>query len=134
MDGVGATSIKRFLGNGKALVEARGGFRPNAAGSITIFRGPLAGYFTVAYSATGIYTVTMTSQGWKFPPAKLPLIRGHASVVDITNTNRFTVYAQGGFVNSTRSFILKAWQDTAAFQVPSDPLNWIDFIIEGEIS
>jgi hypothetical protein len=134
MDGVGGTSIKRFLGNGRSLVEARGGFRPNAAGAITVTRGPLAGMFTVAYSATGIYTVTMTATGWKFPPTKLPLIRAHGSMVDITNTNRFTVYAQGGFVNSSRSFILKAWQDTAAFAVPSDPLNWIDFFIEGEVA
>lgn len=134
MDGIGGTTVKRFLGNGRQLIEARGGFRPNAAGAISVFRGPLAGAFTVAYAATGIYTVTMTATGWKFPPTKLPLVKAFASMVDVTNTNRFSVLVQGGFVNATRSFILKAWQDTAAFAVPSDALNWIDFIIDGEIA
>ncbi len=134
MDGVGGTTVKRFLGNGRQLVEARGGFRPNDASTISVYRGPLAGAFTVGYTATGIYTVTMTASGWKFPPAKLPLVKAYASMVDITNTNRFSVFVQGGFVNATKSFIIKAWQDTSAFAVPSDALNWIDFVIDGEIA
>jgi hypothetical protein len=134
MDGVGGTLVKRILGKKpQGQIELRGGFRPNAASTPTVFRGPAAGMFTVAYSATGIYTVTFSSNfpGLKFPPSDLPAIDVMASMVDVTNTNRFQPLVVGGYVNSTRSFIIQAWQDTAAFAVPSNAANWIDFMIHG---
>ncbi len=142
MDGVGGVpgaAIRHLGPHAAGGIVARGGFRPNAAGAITIFRGPLASgtagtgaAFSVAYGATGLYTVTMTSTGWKFPTGRFPTIAAFAQCADVSNTHRFTVYNSGGWVNATRTFILAAWQDTAAFAVPSNALNWIDFVILGE--
>lgn len=136
MDGVGGSSVLRSLGGKvRQQVVMRGGFRPNAASTPTVFRGPLAGMFTVAYSATGIYTVTFATafQGIKFPSADLPAIDLIPTCADATNTNRFQLFPRGNYDNTTRSFAIQAWQDTAAFQVPSNAANWIDFIINATV-
>lgn len=136
MDGVGGSSVIRSLGS-KVRQQAvlRGGFRPNAASAPTVFRGPLAGMFTVAYSATGIFTVTFGTafQGIKFPSSDLPAIDLMATMVDVTNTNRFQPLLVGNYNNTTRSFVIQCWQDTAAFAVPSNAANWIDFIIHATV-
>lgn len=142
MDGVGGVpgSAVRFLGPRAAgSIITWGGFRPNGTGSITIFRGPLASgtagtgaAFSVTYGATGLYTVTMTSTGWKFPTGRLPIIAAFEQCADVTNTNRFKVFNNGGWDNTNRRFVLAAWQDTAAFAVPSNAANWIDFVLFGQ--
>ncbi len=142
MDGIGGVpgAALRILGpHAAGACLGWGGFRPNGTGSITVFRGTLASgaagtgaAFSVAYGATGLYTVTMTAAGWKFPPGRLPIIAAFEQCADVSNTNRFKVFNKGGWVNSTRSFVLAAWQDTAAFAVPSDAANWIDFVLFAE--
>ncbi len=130
MDGVGGVpgAAIRVLGRKAAgLCIATGGFRPNGSGAISVFRGTLAGQFTVAYGSTGLYTVTMTPTGFKFPTGRFPIIVPTGYMVDVSNTNRFQVCNKAGWVNATRSFILAAWQDTAAFAIPSDAQNWVDF-------
>lgn len=132
MDGIGGTTQKRILGaKASGQVELRGGFQPNGAGAISVLRGPFRG-FTVAYSATGIYTVTLNpllSGKLSLPTADLPMIVPFGQSVDVTNTNRFECFSVGGYVNATKSFVIQAWQDTAVFQVPQNALNWIDFVI-----
>ena len=141
MDGVGGVpgSAVRFVGPhaaGETII--RGGFRPNGASNPTIFRGPMASGklsdttltaagFTVAYSATGIFTVTLTATGFKFPSNDPPFIQAQSTMVDVTNTNRFDVKVVG--LISSRAFVLKCFQADSAFAPPSDAGNWIDFII-----
>lgn len=129
--GHGGTTVKTWIGPKSAGgVVLAGGFRPNAGGAISAFRGPSRGMFTVSYAATGLYTVTF-SAGVEFPSADLPQIILSESMADVSNTNRFKALNKGGWVNASRSFIVAAWQDTAAFAVPSDAANWIDFVILG---
>jgi hypothetical protein len=133
MDGVGGSTVIKALGpKASGIVMATGGFRPNAGGAISVTRGTLKGAFTVAYAATGLYTVTLTATGWKFPTGQLPLIQAWGTMVDVTNTNRFGVHNKGIYVNATRSFVLSALQDAlTAFAVPSNADNWIDFVLYG---
>lgn len=135
MDGVGGVpgAALRILGRKAAgLVLGTGGFRPNGTGSITVFRGSLAGQFTVTYSATGLYAVAFTPTGFKFPTDRLPIIRLAEQMVDVTNTNRFRAVRKGAWSNTTRGFTIAALQESSAFAVPSDAENWIDFVIYGE--
>jgi hypothetical protein len=118
------------------LMMGTGGFRPNAvaAPDTTLFRGTLKGLFTVTYGATGLYTVTFTPAGFKFPTGELPNIQLQATRADLTNTHRFQVEKQGDWNNTTRSFVISARQESAAFAVPSNADNWIDFVIIGKTS
>jgi hypothetical protein len=144
MDGVGGVpgSAVRFLGpHAAGEIIVRGGFRPNGTSNPTIFRGPLASgrssnstftsaAFSVVYGATGIYTVSLTATGWKFPANDPPAIFCDSQCKDVTNTNRFYVYCSG-FTAATRSFVISAFQEATPFAPPSDAGNWIDFVIFG---
>ena len=130
MDGVGGTTQGRHLGTKAAgAVFAHGGFRPNAGGAVSVFRGNMQGQFSVVETGTGIFTVTMTPVGFKWPRA--PIIIPSAQCLDVTNTNRFQVFNVGGFVNSSRTFILQASQEETAFSPPANALTWIDFLMYG---
>jgi hypothetical protein len=86
--------------------------------------------FSVVYAATGLYTVTFTNTGVKFPTGQFPRIYVGSEMVDRTNTNRFDVKATG-WVNATRSFVISAFQADSAFAPPSDAGNWINFMLVG---
>lgn len=144
MDGIGGVpgAAVRFIGpKAGGLVIIEGGFRPNGSSTPTIYRGAMASgpsgaavttaAFSVAYSATGLYTVTFTNTGFKFPTGQLPRIYLQGEMADVTNTNRFQLHNKGGWSNTTRSFVIAAWQDTAAFAIPSDANNWINFMLVG---
>lgn len=144
MDGVGGVpfSSVRLIGTHAAgEIIARGGFQPNGASNPVTFRGPLASgktsassftnaMYTVTYGATGVFTVTFKATGWKFPSNDPPAIFCDSTCADVTNTNRFYVY-NSGWTNSTRSFVISAFQEAAAFAPPQNANNWIDFIIFG---
>lgn len=136
MDGIGATQVMRWLlGKGRAnLVATWGGFRPNAGSTpdATLFRGPLRGQFTVSYAATGLYTVSATPSGFKFVTGNFPTILLTNTCADQSNTHRFQVQRKGNWDNTNRRFVIQACQESAAFAVPSNADNWIDFIIFGE--
>lgn len=130
MKGIGGTTvIKALHAPGRACLGT-GGFRPNAASdpSSTYFRGSLKGLYTVAYAATGLYTVTFDA-GFEFP--QKPLIVLAETMVDVTNTNRFRAVKKGDWNNTTRQFVIASLQESAAFAIPSDADNWIDFFIFG---
>lgn len=110
-----------------------GRFRPNGSSNPSSSNngGTLVGLFTVTYGATGLYTVTLSPKGLKFPSTRPPVILLTAGNVDNTNTNRFQVNLVGDWTNSTRSFVIQARQEATAFAVPSDPGNWIQFALIG---
>lgn len=139
MDGVGGVpgAALRILGPKAAgLVLGTGGFRPNAASTISTFRGTLAGLFTVTYGATGLYTVAFTPEKFTFPADRLPVILPIATCADRTSTNFFEVTTLGAWDNSALGFVIEAHQGysggATAFEVPSDANNWIDFVLFGE--
>ena len=110
-----------------------GSFAPNATSTPATadFLGSLKGRFSVAYSATGIYTVTLGT-GLSFP--ENPVILLTSQCVDMTDTNRFWVVQKGAYSNTNRTFDIQALQDSAAaasagFAVPANAANRIAFML-----
>lgn len=135
MDGVGGVpgAALRILGpKASGLVIGTGRFRPNAASAVTITAGTLKGLFTVAYGATGLFTVTFSPAAFKFPTGRLPVILAGSVSADHTNTNRFQAMVRDEWNNTTKSFVIQTTQEATAFQVPSDADNWVNFVLFGE--
>jgi hypothetical protein len=116
-------------------VIGSGRFRPNGTSnpSATLMGGNLKGYFSVAYTATGLYTVTL-ARGFKFPSDRLPTIVVSCSNADNTATHRFQVNLVGDWNNTTRSFVVQARQEATALAPPSNAGNWISFVLVGVAS
>lgn len=105
-----------------------GSFNCNGASTpaSTTFLGSLKNRFTVAYSATGIFTVTLSS-GLSFP--ENPVILVASQCADNTGTNQFWVCLTGSYSNTNRQFVIQANQGTSAFAPPATTGNRIAFYL-----
>jgi hypothetical protein len=106
-----------------------GSFAPNGASTplAASFRGSLRYDMTVAYTATGIYTVTL-ADGFVFPED--PVIVPGNGCADVSGTNRFSVVQVAPWSNTTRTFTIQALQEAVAFAVPAATGNRITFTLD----
>jgi hypothetical protein len=125
MDGFTGYPVKTFR---PGAYQGRLSFQTNGSSSpaATTHKGSLKGKCTIVYTATGIFTVTL-SAGMAFP--ETPVILVTSQCADNTNTNQFWVTQTGEWNNTARSFVIQANQGTTAFAPPATAGNRINFEI-----
>lgn len=126
MNGIGTYPIIGTMRPG--ALEGWGSFQCNGSGTpaTTTFRGSLKDRFTATYTATGIFTITLSS-GLSFP--ETPVITVSSQCADNTGTNQFWVTQTAEWNNTSRSFVIQANQGTSAFAPPATAGNRINFWI-----
>ena len=107
-----------------------GSFAPNAAGAPTTLRGSRGLQYTVTYSATGLYNVTIAAALGQFANAPLCAI----ATAEFDGTDIVTHWFEVGVVrnrlnSSNRDFQILAHRSGTAREVAANAANRINFLV-----
>ena len=108
-----------------------GSFQPGGAGQplAANFRFPRGQDFTVLYTATGIYTVTLGA-GLSWPAREFAISLTYQGAVLATDRTELILIGESSLNSATKSFVIQSHRAGTAFEIPNTAGNRIHFKIE----